>query len=127
LSACLLATVLNEQHPDRFVFLSLDSFIRRLCKIVPTNIPPMDENDVSNRPEEPKIENYEWTTIDGDGTAMLRQMGWKEGDPIGDTNKAVTPIFEPQFRARGVGLGADISDVRKQLENINVSNQDPNH
>lgn len=74
--------------------------------------------DVSIRPEEPTLDNYETIPIEAFGTAMLRGMGWKEGEAIGGINKSVTPIFEPQIRARGLGLGADVS-LKKQLDEMN--------
>lgn len=73
--------------------------------------------DVSIRPEEPTLDNYETIPIEAFGMAMLRGMGWKEGDAIGGINKSVTPIFEPKLRARGLGLGADVS-LKKQLDEM---------
>nr|XP_027201922.1 G-patch domain and KOW motifs-containing protein-like [Dermatophagoides pteronyssinus] len=74
--------------------------------------------DVSMRPDEPKLNDYEQIPVNVYGAAMLRGMGWKEGAPIGGINKSITPIIEPQLRPRGLGLGADIS-IRKQLEQKN--------
>ena len=71
--------------------------------------------DVSIRPEVPTLENYESIPIEAFGMAMLRGMGWNEGEAIGGINKSVTPIFEPQLRPRGLGLGADAS-LKKQLQ-----------
>lgn len=70
--------------------------------------------DVSIRPSEPTLDDYESVPVEAFGSALLRGMGWKAGDPIGGINKAITPIFEPHIRARGLGLGADAS-LQKQL------------
>ena len=86
--------------------------------MVINKVPDQFENDskldVSIRPEESTLEDYEAVPIEAFGAAMLRGMGWKSGDPIGGINKAVTPVFEPQLRPRGLGLGADVS-LQKQL------------
>jgi len=37
---------------------------------------------------------------------MLRGMGWKEGQGIGGFKNEVVPIFDPQVRPKGLGLGA---------------------
>lgn len=63
--------------------------------------------DVSIRPEEPTLDDYEAVPVEQFGLAMLRGMGWKPGQPIGKTNKAVVEIVEPRMRARGLGLGAE--------------------
>lgn len=69
-----------------------------------------DENfDVSIRPEEPSMENYEAVPVEEFGLAMLRGMGWKPGEPIGDTNKSIAAIVEPKIRPKGLGLGAEIA------------------
>ena len=76
--------------------------------------------DVSLRPNESTLDDYENVPVEGFGCALLRGMGWKSGQPIGGVNKAITPIIEPNSRPRGLGLGADIS-LQKQLENVNNS------
>ncbi len=51
--------------------------------------------------------NYDAVRIEDFGLAMLRGMGWSEGEPmIGRTNKAVVPARIPELRPKGVGLGA---------------------
>lgn len=88
--------------------------------MVINKVPEEYENDskldVSIRPDVSTSEDYETMPIEAFGTAMLRGMGWKDGDPIGGINKGITPIYEPQLRPRGLGLGADIS-MQKQLQN----------
>lgn len=88
--------------------------------MVINKVPDEYENDnkldVSIRPIEPTLDDYESVPVEAFGSALLRGMGWKAGDPIGGINKAITPIFEPQIRARGLGLGADAS-LQKQLQN----------
>lgn len=92
--------------------------------MVINKVPDEYENDskldVSLRPDVSTLDDYENVPIESFGTALLRGMGWKNGEPIGGINKAITPIFEPQIRARGLGLGADAS-LQKQLQEANKS------
>lgn len=50
---------------------------------VPEGFETDEKMDVSLRPEESKLEDYEKIPVENFGLAMLRGMGWKEGDPIG--------------------------------------------
>lgn len=50
---------------------------------VPEGYETDEKMDVSLRPEESKLEDYEKIPVENFGLAMLRGMGWKEGDPIG--------------------------------------------
>ena len=52
------------------------------------------------------MEDYENVPIEQFGMAMLRGMGFKEGEGIGGFKKEVVPIFDPQVRPKGLGLGA---------------------
>ena len=66
-----------------------------------------EENlDVSQRAEASTMDDYESVPIEQFGMAMLRGMGWKEGDGIGGFKNEVVPIFDPQVRPKGLGLGA---------------------
>lgn len=40
-------------------------------------------------PLQSSAEDYEAMPIDQFGTAMLRGMGWKKGDPVGKSNKGL--------------------------------------
>lgn len=78
--------------------------------------------DVSIRPPEPSLDDYETIPIESFGKGMLRGMGWKDGEAIGGKNKGITPIFEPKLRAKGLGLGAD-AELRKQVAEVNKSSK----
>ena len=65
-----------------------------------------DNLDVSNRAEASTMDDYESVPIEQFGMAMLRGMGWKEGQGIGGFKNEVVPIFDPQVRPKGLGLGA---------------------
>jgi hypothetical protein len=40
-------------------------------------------HDVQSRPEETKLEEYEEVPVEQFGAALLRGMGWKEGQSLG--------------------------------------------
>lgn len=65
--------------------------------------------DVSLRPEEPSVANYDEVPVEEFGLALLKGMGWKPGMAIGANTKEVYVPKEPQIRPKGLGLGADIS------------------
>lgn len=50
---------------------------------VPEGYETDEKMDVSLRPDESKLEDYDKIPVEKFGAAMLRGMGWKEGDPIG--------------------------------------------
>jgi hypothetical protein len=41
------------------------------------------KNDMANRPQESGLEDYERVPIEDFGVALLKSMGWKEGQGIG--------------------------------------------
>lgn len=61
--------------------------------------------DMANRPPEATMADYEQTPISQFGAAMLRGMGWKEGQAIGGTNKGLVEPIEFIRRPQGLGLG----------------------
>ncbi|KAI4897962.1 hypothetical protein NFI96_023218 [Prochilodus magdalenae] len=84
-----------------------------------------DHVKVDLRPESSTEADYERVPVAAYGMAMLKGMGWKEGEGIGRTFKQyvrytkdcypdVKPI-EHQLRPKGLGLGADRSAI-KDLE-----------
>ncbi|KAI7690195.1 G-patch domain and KOW motifs-containing protein, partial [Sarcoptes scabiei] len=107
-----------KNQKDRIETETIPAWKSLMINKMPSEFENDSKCDVSMRPEEPKLEDYEQIPIEAYGHAMLRGMGWKEGDAIGGINKAVTPIIEPQLRPRGLGLGADIS-LKQQLEGNN--------
>jgi hypothetical protein len=44
-------------------------------------------DDVENRPEETTMEEYEKIPVDEFGAALLRGLGWSEGEGIGRNRK----------------------------------------
>ena len=70
------------------------------------------KEDVEDLPEEASMEAYESMPIEDFGAAMLRGMGWKEGEGVGRNAKSgrADPVeFVP--RMGRLGLGADTMDV----------------
>ena len=65
-----------------------------------------DDEDDGPKAEVSTMEDYENVPIEQFGMAMLRGMGFKEGEGIGGFKKEVVPIFDPQVRPKGLGLGA---------------------
>jgi len=74
---------------------------------LPDGYETKDKLDVSLRAEQSTLEDYEDVPIEEYGLAMLRGMGWKLGQPIGNTNKEIVKPIEAVIRPKGLGLGAD--------------------
>ncbi|KAI9144576.1 DExH-box splicing factor binding site-domain-containing protein [Paraphysoderma sedebokerense] len=69
------------------------------------------EKDIANRPEECTLDDYKRIPVTQFGSALLRGMGWKEGDPIGKSKKnALTKPIEFIPRPALLGLGATPQD-----------------
>ncbi|GFQ70416.1 g-patch domain and KOW motifs-containing protein [Trichonephila clavata] len=83
---------------------------------VPEGYETDDRLDVSLRPEESKLEDYDRVPVEQFGMAMMRGMGWKEGDGIGNNNKKCVEPIEALRRPKGLGLGADASALKKNQE-----------
>ncbi|KAF1943626.1 hypothetical protein EJ02DRAFT_453103 [Clathrospora elynae] len=62
-------------------------------------------NDLHNAPDAPTLEAYEATPIEGFGAALLRGMGWKDGEAIGKNGTAAKPK-EVKRRPALLGIGA---------------------
>ena len=73
---------------------------------VPSGFETDDNLDVSLRPDEPEEANYESIPIEQFGFAMLRGMGWKDGEGLGKDKSVVDPLHAV-LRPKGMGLGAD--------------------
>jgi len=52
--------------------------------------------------------NYDAISVDVFGKALLRGMGWKEGQPIGRSGKKTVAPVVTAPRPKGLGLGAEI-------------------
>jgi G patch domain/KOW motif-containing protein len=62
--------------------------------------------DVAQRPDECSLDEYSQVPIELFGAALLKGMGWKEGEGIGGTNKGLVEPIVPIPRPAGLGLGA---------------------
>uniref|UniRef100_A0A673GEP9 G-patch domain and KOW motifs-containing protein n=1 Tax=Sinocyclocheilus rhinocerous TaxID=307959 RepID=A0A673GEP9_9TELE len=74
-----------------------------------------DKVKVDLRPESSTDADYERVPVEAYGLAMLKGMGWKQGEGIGHTFKQDVKPIEHQLRPKGLGLGADRSAI-KDLE-----------
>ncbi|KAG8554704.1 hypothetical protein GDO81_003869 [Engystomops pustulosus] len=78
---------------------------------VPDGYEDGDKVNVSLRPESAEAADYEVVPVEHYGMAMLRGMGWKEGEGIGKTFKQDVKPLEQKLRPKGLGLGADRSAI----------------
>lgn len=72
------------------------------------------QNDLNDAPDEPSLDAYEATPIEGFGLAMLRGMGWKDSDGESRKNGAKAPK-EIKRRPALLGIGAK-EDAAKDVE-----------
>ncbi|XP_039631837.1 G-patch domain and KOW motifs-containing protein [Polypterus senegalus] len=75
-----------------------------------------DKLNVELLPPCPTENDYDSVPIEAFGLAMLKGMGWKEGEGVGKTFKEVIKPVELQYRPKGLGLGADKSAIKTQDE-----------
>ncbi|KAI8575185.1 hypothetical protein K450DRAFT_262937 [Umbelopsis ramanniana AG] len=71
-------------------------------------------NDVQNRPEETSLEEYDQVPVEQFGAALLRGMGWKEGQALGGGKAGASePLAAKNFVRRDalLGLGAKPEDL----------------
>ncbi|KAJ8046817.1 G-patch domain and KOW motifs-containing protein [Holothuria leucospilota] len=76
-----------------------------------------DKLDVSIRPDEAEEADYDSVPITSFGMAMLRGMGWKETEGIGNKMKKVVQPIEAVSRPKGQGLGAERGPSKKKATN----------
>ncbi|KAG2221596.1 hypothetical protein INT45_005170 [Circinella minor] len=130
-------TTEEKETPKTLEELALEAVIKDARKAVdgengndqPANqvvIPMADETeafreDVRARPEDATMEDYERVPVDQFGAALLRGLGWKEGEGIGRNRKnAPTPkAFEPVKRQALLGLGAKPEQVNNEKKKRN--------
>ena len=62
--------------------------------------------DLKVMPEVSKQEDYERVPVEGFGMAVLRGMGFREGEGIGGFKKMDVKCIDPVLRPKGLGLGA---------------------
>ncbi|NP_001011390.1 G patch domain and KOW motifs-containing protein [Xenopus tropicalis] len=82
---------------------------------IPDGYEDGEKVDVSLRPDSAEAADYDAVPVEYYGMAMLRGMGWKEGEGIGRTFKQDVKPLEQKLRPKGLGLGADRSAL-KDLE-----------
>lgn len=82
---------------------------------VPGGLEDGDRVKVDLRPESSTEADYQSVPVEAYGMAMLKGMGWKQGEGIGQTFKQDVKPIEHQLRLKGLGLGADRSAL-KDLE-----------
>eukprot|EP00041_Stephanoeca_diplocostata_P032424 m.1037950 g.1037950 ORF g.1037950 m.1037950 type:complete len:469 (+) comp24146_c1_seq8:217-1623(+) len=64
------------------------------------------KRDVALRPDESTMEDYDNTRVEDFGAALLRGMGWNEGQAIGQSNKGLLQPIVAIPRPQRLGLGA---------------------
>ncbi|KAF5907300.1 G patch domain and KOW motifs-containing protein, partial [Clarias magur] len=82
---------------------------------VPEGFEDGEHIKVDLRPESSTEADYEQVPVEAYGFAMLKGMGWKQGEGIGNKFKQDVKPIEHQLRPKGLGLGADRSAI-KDLE-----------
>ncbi|KAF2876233.1 DExH-box splicing factor binding site-domain-containing protein [Massariosphaeria phaeospora] len=92
---------------------ALDSILKGEPAKPQKSIPlPEDDDDVAFRreihdaPDVPTLQAYEATPVEGFGAALLRGMGWKDGEEIGSKGKAAAAPKEIKKRPALLGIGA---------------------
>lgn len=93
----------------------LDSIPTIIANALPGELADEEHLDVSQRAEASTMDDYENVPIEQFGMAMLRGMGWKEGAGIGGFKNEVVPIFDPQVRPKGLGLGATRPNANQKV------------
>jgi hypothetical protein len=77
-------------------------------------------NDLLDAPDEPSLDAYEATPIEGFGLAMLRGMGWKDSDGESRSNKpSRTAPKEVKKRPALLGIGAKETGKEVELGEFN--------
>lgn len=64
------------------------------------------ENDMREAPDAPDLAAYEATPIEGFGAALLRGMGWKDGESLSKDKKPAAKPKELKKRPALLGIGA---------------------
>ncbi|KZT56718.1 hypothetical protein CALCODRAFT_308463 [Calocera cornea HHB12733] len=76
---------------------------------IPMHTPSETEaymEDVETRPDTPTMEDYQRVPIEQFGAALLRGMGWKEGQAASRTRTGLAEPWVPKARPAFLGLGA---------------------
>jgi G patch domain/KOW motif-containing protein len=65
------------------------------------------KHDMNLRPDEASLEDYERVPIEAFGAALLRGMGWKEGQVVGKNKSGILEPILQKPRPHLLGLGAE--------------------
>ena len=72
--------------------------------------------DVNSRPDVPSLSDYAAVPIEEFGKALMRGMGWKEGDELGRSKGAASKPREAKMRPALLGIGAkEVPDGVEEL------------
>jgi len=63
-------------------------------------------NDVASRPDMASLEDYAAVPVEEFGAALLRGMGWKEGDVVGKRKEQISKARVVKIRPALLGIGA---------------------
>ncbi|KAJ4344743.1 DNA primase large subunit Spp2 [Didymosphaeria variabile] len=74
--------------------------------VIPISEEEAFENDMLEAPDAPDLAAYEATPIEGFGAALLRGMGWKDGESLSKDKKPVEKPKEIKRRPALLGIGA---------------------
>ncbi|KAJ4301210.1 DNA primase large subunit Spp2 [Kalmusia sp. IMI 367209] len=74
--------------------------------VIPISEEEAFQNDIRDAPDAPTLEAYEATPIEGFGAALLRGMGWKDGESLGTDKKPLETPKEIKRRPALLGIGA---------------------
>ncbi|KAI9795357.1 MAG: hypothetical protein M1833_007205 [Piccolia ochrophora] len=88
---------------------STPSFNNQPTSSTPLNETDLFKADVSSRPDSASFDDYAAVPVEEFGAALLRGMGWKEGDTIGKRREAAGASNKPRLLERRpalLGIGA---------------------
>ncbi|KAL1595887.1 DNA primase large subunit Spp2 [Paraconiothyrium brasiliense] len=74
--------------------------------VIPVSEEEAYENDMREAPDAPDLAAYEATPIEGFGAALLRGMGWKDGESLSKDKKPLEKPKEIKKRPALLGIGA---------------------
>jgi len=128
--------ILKECNPDQPIATSGPQLVLPMVDNESHERMPISETeayrmDIVNRPDEATLEDYENIPVEEFGAALLRGMGWKDGQGIGK-NKQLTNPIELKMRPSLLGLGAKPmpimeEDTRKYIKPGETRGPKPKH
>jgi hypothetical protein len=84
--------------------------------VIPIDEEAAFEHDFANAPDAPSLDDYEAVPVEGFGAALLRGMGWKDGEELGRKRGGTAPKpREVKRRAEFLGIGAKEESAVKAL------------